>query len=515
MELRAEEISQIIRKQIEDYDQKVSVQETGTVLVAGDGIARVYGLAGAMAGELVDFPHNIKGMVLNLEEDNVGVALLGAYELIREGDVVKRTGQIASVPVGPEMLGRVVNALGQPVDGKGPISTKLTRQVEVKAPGIIARKSVHEPMQTGIKAIDAMIPIGRGQRELIIGDRQTGKTAVAVDTIINQKGQNMHCIYVAIGQKQSTVASVVDRLNQTGAMEYTTVVVACASEPAPLQFLAPYSGVAMGEYFRDNGKHALIIYDDLSKQAVAYRQLSLLLRRPPGREAYPGDVFYLHSRLLERAAKMSDEQGAGSLTALPIIETQAGDVSAYIPTNVISITDGQIYLETDLFFAGIRPAVNVGISVSRVGGSAQVPAMKKIAGTLRLTMAQYRELAAFAQFGSELDKASQDALNRGARMVEILKQVQYQPLSVEKQILILYAGLSPKGYLDQVPVSEVQRYERELFAFVEARGNVLPTIAEKALKGSEYKSLTELMDKIIGEFAQGFSAQPAHKAKAS
>ncbi|HRI54629.1 MAG TPA: F0F1 ATP synthase subunit alpha, partial [Pseudomonadota bacterium] len=334
MELRAEEISQIIRKQIEDYDQKVSVQETGTVLVAGDGIARVYGLAGAMAGELVDFPHNIKGMVLNLEEDNVGVALLGSYELIREGDVVRRTGQIASVPVGPEMLGRVVNALGQPVDGKGPIATKLTRQVEVKAPGIIARKSVHEPMQTGIKAIDAMIPIGRGQRELIIGDRQTGKTAVAVDTIINQKGQNMHCIYVAIGQKQSTVASVVDRLNQTGAMEYTTVVVACASEPAPLQFLAPYSGVAMGEYFRDNGKHALIIYDDLSKQAVAYRQLSLLLRRPPGREAYPGDVFYLHSRLLERAAKMSDEQGAGSLTALPIIETQAGDVSAYIPTNV-------------------------------------------------------------------------------------------------------------------------------------------------------------------------------------
>ena len=515
MELRAEEISQIIRKQIEDYDQKVSVQETGTVLVAGDGIARVYGLAGAMAGELVDFPHNIKGMVLNLEEDNVGVALLGSYELIREGDVVRRTGQIASVPVGPEMLGRVVNALGQPVDGKGPIATKLTRQVEVKAPGIIARKSVHEPMQTGIKAIDAMIPIGRGQRELIIGDRQTGKTAVAVDTIINQKGQNMHCIYVAIGQKQSTVASVVDRLNQTGAMEYTTVVVACASEPAPLQFLAPYSGVAMGEYFRDNGKHALIIYDDLSKQAVAYRQLSLLLRRPPGREAYPGDVFYLHSRLLERAAKMSDEQGAGSLTALPIIETQAGDVSAYIPTNVISITDGQIYLETDLFFAGIRPAVNVGISVSRVGGSAQVPAMKKIAGTLRLTMAQYRELAAFAQFGSELDKASQDALNRGARMVEILKQVQYAPLAVEKQILILYAGLSPKGFLDKVAVPDVQRYERELFDFVEARPEVLKTIAEKALKGSEYKALTEIMDKVIGEFAQGFSAKPAQKAKAS
>ena len=371
MELRAEEISQIIRKQIEDYDQKVSVQETGTVLVAGDGIARVYGLAGAMAGELVDFPHNIKGMVLNLEEDNVGVALLGSYELIREGDVVRRTGQIASVPVGPEMLGRVVNALGQPVDGKGPIATKLTRQVEVKAPGIIARKSVHEPMQTGIKAIDAMIPIGRGQRELIIGDRQTGKTAVAVDTIINQKGQNMHCIYVAIGQKQSTVAQVVDRLQQAGAMEYTTVVVAGASEPAPLQFLAPYTGVTMGEYFRDNGMHALIIYDDLSKQAVAYRQLSLLLRRPPGREAYPGDVFYLHSRLLERACKLSDKEGAGSLTALPIIETQAGDVSAYIPTNVISITDGQIFLETDLFYQGIRPAVNVGLSVSRVGSSAQ------------------------------------------------------------------------------------------------------------------------------------------------
>ena len=515
MELRAEEISQIIRKQIEDYDQKVSVQETGTVLVAGDGIARVYGLAGVMAGELVDFPHNIKGIVLNLEEDNVGVALLGSYELIREGDTVRRTGKIASVPVGPELLGRVVNALGEPVDGKGPIAAKERRQVEVKAPGIIARKSVHEPVQTGIKAIDAMIPIGRGQRELIIGDRQTGKTAVAVDAIINQKGQNMHCIYVAIGQKQSTVASVVDRLNQSGAMEYTTIVIACASEPAPLQFLAPYSGVAMGEYFRDNGKHALIVYDDLSKQAVAYRQLSLLLRRPPGREAYPGDVFYLHSRLLERAAKMSDEQGAGSLTALPIIETQAGDVSAYIPTNVISITDGQIYLETDLFYAGIRPAVNVGISVSRVGGSAQIPAMKSIAGTLRLTMAQYRELAAFAQFGSELDKASQDALSRGARMVEILKQVQYQPLSVEKQILILWAGTSPKGHLEKVPVPEVQRFEKELFAYVEARPEILTTIAQKAVDKKAFKDLTAFMDKTIGEFAGIFSIQPAAKAKAS
>ena len=515
MELRAEEISQIIRKQIEDYDQKVSVQETGTVLVAGDGIARVYGLAGAMAGELVDFPHNIKGIVLNLEEDNVGVALLGSYELIREGDTVRRTGQIASVPVGPEMLGRVVDALGEPVDGKGPITAKERRQVEVKAPGIIARKGVHEPVQTGIKAIDAMIPIGRGQRELIIGDRQTGKTAVAIDAIINQKGQNMHCIYVAIGQKQSTVASVVDRLNQTGAMEYTTVVVACASEPAPLQFLAPYSGVAMGEYFRDNGKHALIVYDDLSKQAVAYRQLSLLLRRPPGREAYPGDVFYLHSRLLERAAKMSDEMGAGSLTALPIIETQAGDVSAYIPTNVISITDGQIYLETDLFYAGIRPAVNVGISVSRVGGAAQIPAMKSIAGTLRLTMAQYRELAAFAQFGSELDKASQDALSRGARMVELLKQVQYQPLSVEKQLLILWAGMSPKGHLEKIPVSEVQRFEREFFEYVEARPEILPAIAKQAVDKKAFKDLTASMDKTIGEFIQIFAVQPAQKAKAS
>ncbi len=513
MELRAEEISQIIRKQIEDYDQKVSVQETGTVLMAGDGIARVYGLSGAMAGETLEFPHGIKGMVLNLEEDNVGVALLGNYELIREGDIVKRTGEIASVPVGKGLLGRVVNALGQPIDGKGPIQSTESRKVEVKAPGIVYRKSVHEPMQTGIKAIDAMIPIGRGQRELIIGDRQTGKTAVAVDAIINQKGQNMFCIYVAIGQKQSTVASVVDKLTQTGAMEYTCVVVAGASEPAPLQFLAPYTGVTIGEYFRDNGMHALIVYDDLSKQAVAYRQLSLLLRRPPGREAYPGDVFFIHSRLLERAAKLSDDKGAGSLTALPIIETQAGDVSAYIPTNVISITDGQIYLESDLFFSGIRPAVNVGISVSRVGGAAQVPAMKAIAGTLRLQMAQYRELAAFAQFGSDLDKASQDALNRGARMVELLKQGQYQPLSVVKQVLSIYAGT--KGFLDKVPVSEVLRYERELYAFIDSKPGLWDDLDKKCRDKKAFKDISAQMDKLLAEFGERFVDKPQAQKKAS
>jgi len=507
MELRAEEISQIIRQQIENYDQKVTVQETGTVLVAGDGIARVYGLAGAMAGEMLEFPHGVRGIVLNLEEDNVGCALLGNHETIREGDVVKRTGQIASVPVGEGVLGRVVNALGQPVDGLGPLEAKEMRKVEIKAPGIVYRKSVHEPMQTGIKSIDSMIPIGRGQRELIIGDRQTGKTAIAIDTIINQKGQNMYCFYVAIGQKQSTVATVVDKLRQTGALAWTTVIIACASEAAPLQFMAPYTGVTMAEYFRDTGRHALIIYDDLSKQAVAYRQLSLLLRRPPGREAYPGDVFYLHSRLLERAAKLSDDKGAGSLTALPIIETQAGDVSAYIPTNVISITDGQIYLETDLFYAGIRPAVNAGISVSRVGGAAQIPAMKNIAGKLRLDMAQYRELAAFAQFGSELDKASQEKINRGARMVEVLKQSQFAPLTVERQILILFAGTS--GFLDKVPVSEVQRYERELNAFVEARPDVLPTIAEKGRNKKAFAELTEMMTKLLNEFAKVFVAEPA------
>ena len=417
MEIRADEISRIIREQIQGYGNDIQVAETGSILSIGDGIARVYGLAGAMAGELLEFPGGTRGLVLNLEEDNVGVALMGETGHIKEGDTVKRTGRIAEVPVGPELLGRVVNALGEPIDGRGAIRSKESRKIEIKAPGIVARKGVHEPLQTGLKAIDAMIPVGRGQRELIIGDRQTGKTAVAIDTIINQKGLGVQCIYVAIGQKQSTVARVVDRLQKVGAMEYTVVVAANASDPAPLQFLAPYSGVTMGEYFRDNKQHALIVYDDLSKHAVAYRQLSLLLRRPPGREAYPGDVFYLHSRLLERAAKLSDERGAGSLTALPIIETQAGDVSAYIPTNVISITDGQIYLETDLFFSGVRPAINVGLSVSRVGGSAQIKAMKQVAGTLRLDLAQYRELAAFSQFGSDLDKSTQETLARGERLV--------------------------------------------------------------------------------------------------
>ncbi|MSP61163.1 MAG: F0F1 ATP synthase subunit alpha [Myxococcales bacterium] len=513
MEIKAEEISQIIRKQIEEYDQKVSVMETGTVLTVGDGIARVYGLSGAMAGELLDFPHGVKGLILNLEEDNVGVALLGEYEHIRENDVVKRTGKIASVPVGEACIGRVVNALGEPIDGKGPIDTKHTRKVEVKAPGIVARKSVHEPMQTGLKAIDAMIPIGRGQRELIIGDRQTGKTAVAIDAIINQRGQNMTCIYVAIGQKQSTVASVVDKLRQSGAMEYTIVVSASASDPAPLQFIAPYTGVTMGEYWRDNGGHVLIVYDDLSKHAVAYRQLSLLLRRPPGREAYPGDVFYVHSRLLERAAKMSDERGGGSLTALPIIETQAGDVSAYIPTNVISITDGQIYLETDLFYSGVRPAVNVGLSVSRVGGAAQVAAMKAIAGTLRLSLAQYRELAAFSQFGSELDKATQDQLARGARMVEILKQSNYAPLPVEKQILILFAGT--QGYVDGYPVDVLGRYEQELYAFLDARRpEVLTALREKCADKKAYKELSDLMASGLKEFAKEFTVETARTAAA-
>src|SRR5215813_4664520 len=485
MDIRAAEISDIIRQQIENYDKKVSVTETGTVLTAGDGIARVYGLSGAMAGELLEFEgaggEKISGMVLNLEEDNVGVALLGKYEAVREGDVVKRTQRIVEVPVGEELLGRVVNAIGVPVDGGKAIVGKHRRQVEIKAPGIIARKSVHEPMQTGMKAIDSMIPIGRGQRELIIGDRGTGKTAIAVDTIINQKGQNMHCFYVAVGQKQSTVATVVDRLTKAGAMEYTTVVIAGASEPAPLQFIAPYTGVTMAEYFRDSGRHALIVYDDLSKQAVAYRQLSLLLRRPPGREAYPGDVFYLHSRLLERAAKMSDKEGAGSLTALPIIETQAGDVSAYIPTNVISITDGQIFLEADLFYSGIRPAVNVGISVSRVGGAAQINAMRKVAGKLRLELAQYRALAAFAQFGSDLDRATQQQLARGARMTELLKQGQYVPLSMERQVMILFAGTN--GFVDNLPIEAMQRYERELYTFVDSRHPEL--WAEMRSKGND------------------------------
>jgi F-type H+/Na+-transporting ATPase subunit alpha len=483
-EIRADEISRILREQIKGYGKQVEVSETGTVLSTGDGIARVYGLEGVMAGELVEFPGGLTGLVLNLEEDSVGVALMGNQEHLREGDTVKRTGRIADVPVGKEVSGRVLNALGEPIDGKGPLGAKERRKIEVKAPGIIARESVKEPMQTGIKAIDAMIPIGRGQRELIIGDRQTGKTAVAVDAIINQKGQNVFCIYVAIGQKQSTVARVVDKLTSHGAMEYTTVVAANASDPAPLQFLAPYTGVTMGEYFRDSGQHALIIYDDLSKQAVAYRQLSLLLRRPPGREAYPGDVFYLHSRLLERAAKLSKDRGGGSLTALPIIETQAGDVSAYIPTNVISITDGQIFLETDLFNSGQRPAINAGISVSRVGGSAQIKAMKKIAGSMRLELAQYRELAAFAQFGSDLDKATQETLARGARLTEILKQGQYVPMPVEKQIVQIYAGTQRDaqgvGFIRHVEVPDVTRYMSELLEFMDTRhAETLKLLREK------------------------------------
>jgi F-type H+-transporting ATPase subunit alpha len=506
MQIRAEEISQIIRKEIEGFDQKVAVAETGTVLETGDGIARVYGLENAMAGELLDFGKGVVGLVLNLEEDNVGVALLGAFEAIREGDVVKRTGKIAQVPVGDALIGRVVDALGQPIDGKGPIETKESRKIEIKAPGIIARKSVHEPVQTGIKAIDSTIPIGRGQRELIIGDRQTGKTAIAVDTIINQKGQNMFCFYVAIGQKQSTVASVVDKLREHGAMEYTTVISATAADAAPLQFLAPYTGVTMGEYYRDSGRHALIIYDDLSKQAVAYRQLSLLLRRPPGREAYPGDVFYLHSRLLERAAKLSDAKGAGSLTALPIIETQAGDVSAYIPTNVISITDGQIFLEGDLFYSGQRPALNIGISVSRVGGAAQIAAMKKVAGKLRLELAQYRALAAFAQFGSDLDKATQQQLARGARITELLKQGQYVPLPVEKQILVLFAATN--GFVDGYPVESLGRYEKELYEFVDrSKRDIMTEIAQKGADGKAFDSLAEKMRAILTEFAKVFNPQ--------
>ena len=464
MNLKANEIAEVLKSQLANLDSKLDISETGTVLVVGDGVAKVYGLEKAMAGELVDFGNHVTGMVLNLEELSVGVAILGDETLIKEGTTVKRTGKIVQVPVGKELLGRVVNALGQPIDGLGEIKASKYSRVEVKAPGIIERKSVHEPLQTGIKAIDAMIPIGRGQRELIIGDRQTGKTAIAIDTIINQKGKNVFCIYVAIGQKQSTVAQVVDRLKKSGAMEYTIVVAAGASEQAPLQFLAPYTGVTMGEFFRDNGMHALIVYDDLTKQAQAYRQLSLLLRRPPGREAYPGDVFYLHSRLLERAAKLSDKLGAGSLTALPIIETQAGDVSGYIPTNVISITDGQIFLESDLFYSGVRPAVNVGLSVSRVGGSAQIKAMKQVAGTLRLDLAQFREKAAFAQFGSDLDPATQRQLARGTRLVEILKQGQYQPMSVEAQIMVIFAGVN--GYLDKYPVNKLGQFEEQFAAFV-------------------------------------------------
>ncbi|HDS16930.1 MAG TPA: F0F1 ATP synthase subunit alpha [Proteobacteria bacterium] len=502
MELRAEEISQIIKDQIENYEKKVEVSETGTILTVGDGIARIYGLENAMAGELLLFPHDIYGMVLNLEEDNVGAAIFGEDTEIGEGDEVKRTGRIVEVPVGEALLGRVVNALGQPIDGKGPIVSEHRRRVEIKAPGIVDRQSVHEPLQTGLKAIDSMVPIGRGQRELIIGDRQTGKTAVAVDTIINQKNTDVYCIYVAIGQKRSTVAQVVAKLEEFGAMEYTTVVAATASEPAPLQFISPYSGVTMGEYFRDSGKHALIIYDDLSKQAVAYRQLSLLLRRPPGREAYPGDVFYVHSRLLERAAKMSAERGGGSLTALPIIETQAGDVSAYIPTNVISITDGQIFLESDLFYSGIRPAINVGLSVSRVGGSAQVKAMKQVAGSLRLDLAQYREMAAFAQFGSDLDKATQAMLARGSRLVEILKQDQYSPLPMEKQVFIIYAAIN--GHIDGYPEAALLRYEAELLAFIAANySSILVDLKERKAIDDDLKGR---MEEALKAFKDVFKA---------
>ncbi|MCZ6800284.1 MAG: F0F1 ATP synthase subunit alpha [Nitrospirae bacterium] len=496
MQIKAEEISSIIQEKIKGFDQRVDVNEMGYVIQVGDNIAKVYGLEGAMSGELLEFPGNIFGVALNLEEDSVGVVLLGEDVGIKEGDPVKRTGRIAEVPVGDALVGRVVDANGQPLDGKGPIQATENRLIEVRAPGVVERQSVGEPLQTGLKAIDAMIPIGRGQRELIIGDRQTGKTAIAVDTIINQKGLDVFCIYVAIGQKRSTVARVVKTLEDSGAMAFTTVVSATASDPASLQFFAPYAGVAMGEYFRDNGKHALIVYDDLSKHATAYRQLSLLLRRPPGREAYPGDVFFVHSRLLERAAKLSDANGAGSLTALPIIETQAGDVSAYVPTNVISITDGQIYLASDLFYSGIRPAINVGLSVSRVGGAAQIKTMKQVAGTLRLDLAQYREMAAFAQFGSELDKATQAQLARGARMVELLKQEQYKPMPVADQVLSLYAGVN--GFLDDIPINEIREFEQGLNAFIAEKHPDLKTKVQSIKKIDETVGGT--IKEIINEF---------------
>ena len=555
MQLRAEEISEIIKKNIQNYEKATQTMETGTVISVGDGIARIYGLEGAQSGELLEFPGNLMGLVLNLESDNVGCALFGESSHIKEGDIVKRTGRIMDVPVGEAVVGRVVNALGIPVDGKGPIETPHRRRVEIKAPGIVWRQPVKEPLQTGIKAIDSMVPIGRGQRELIIGDRQTGKTAVAIDTIINQKGQGVYCFYVAIGQKQSTVASVVDKLAQFGAMEYTTVVTAGASEMAPLQYIAPYSGCTMAEYFRDTGRHALCVYDDLSKQAVSYRQLSLLLRRPPGREAYPGDVFYIHSRLLERAAKMAniwfvvkkgtkvppgdhhfrgvdgkihvgdvgheaaekelkertakgesdlviekDPHSGGSLTSLPVIETQAGDVSAYIPTNVISITDGQIFLESDLFYSGVRPAINVGISVSRVGGSAQVKAMRSVAGTLKLDLAQYRAMAAFAQFASDLDAVTRNQLERGARLVELLKQPQYQPLTVEKQVVSIFAGT--RGYLDNLPVDQIAKYEHEMLAFIEGKHpQILETIKTSKVLD---KDTEEKLAKALETFAKGF-----------
>ena len=500
--IRPEEITGIIKDRIANFESRLQMNEIGTVLTIGDGVARVFGLKNVLAGELVEFEGGVKGMVLNLEANNVGIVVLGNDEAIKEGSTVKRTEKIVSVPVGDALLGRVVNAIGEPIDGQGEIKTSEFRNVEIKAPGIIARKSVHEPMQTGIKAIDAMIPIGRGQRELIIGDRKIGKTAVAVDTIINQKGKDVVCIYVAIGQKQSTVRQVYQKLLEAGALEYTIIVSATASHSAPLQYLAPYTGCTMGEYYRDSGKHALIIYDDLTKQSQAYRQLSLLLRRPPGREAFPGDVFYIHSRLLERAAKLSDELGAGSLTALPIIETQEGDVSAYIPTNVISITDGQIYLESDLFNSGIRPAVNVGLSVSRVGGSAQIKAMKKVAGTLRLDLAQFRELAAFAQFGSDLDEATQRQLNRGSRLVELLKQAQYSPMDVIDQSISIFAAT--KGFFDSVPVSKIRLVEADLLAMLNSRhADMMNTMrAEKQMSPENESKLVE----IIKSFVQSYKA---------
>ena len=508
MEIKAAEISSVIKDQIANFETKADVAEVGTVLSVGDGIARVYGLDQVQAGEMVEFPGGIKGMALNLEMDNVGVSIFGDDTGIKEGDTVKRTGEIVDVPVGKELLGRVVDGLGNPIDGKGPIQSKEKRRIELKAPGIIPRQSVSEPMQTGIKALDALVPVGRGQRELIIGDRQTGKTAVAIDTILNQKSVNqsdnekdkLYCIYVAIGQKRSTVAQIVKTLEDNGAMEYTIVVSATASEPAPLQFLSAYTGCTMGEFFRDNGMHALIVYDDLSKQAVAYRQMSLLLRRPPGREAYPGDVFYIHSRLLERAAKMSDEHGGGSLTALPIIETQAGDLSAYIPTNVISITDGQIFLETNLFFAGIRPAINVGLSVSRVGSAAQTKAMKKIAGPVKLELAQYREMAAFAQFASDLDASTKQLLDRGARLVEILKQGQYSPLTVSEQVVSIYAGV--RGYLDKVAVNDVVRFETEVLNEMRSsHSDLLDAIAnEKELSKDNDDKLKSILDNLVEKF---------------
>jgi F-type H+-transporting ATPase subunit alpha len=508
--IRADEISKILRQEIENYERAIDVSETGSVISVGDGIARIHGLEKVMAGELIQFPHNVAGIAMNLEEDQVGAVLLGEYAEIKEGDEVRRTKRIMSVPVGEALIGRVVDALGVPIDGKGPIATTQFNSIERLAPGVVARQPVKEPMQTGIKAVDGMIPIGRGQRELIIGDRQTGKTAIAIDTIINQKGGDMICIYVAIGQKRSTVAQVVKTLENFGAMEYTIVVSASASDPAPMQYLAPFSGCAMGEYFRDSKRHALCIYDDLSKHAAAYREISLLLRRPPGREAFPGDVFYLHSRLLERAAKLNNELGAGSLTALPFIETQAGDVSAYIPTNVISITDGQIFLEADLFNSNQRPAINVGISVSRVGGNAQTKAMKSIAGSLRLDLAQYRELAAFAQFGSDLDKSSQQQLNRGKHLVEILKQKQYQPLPLEKQVIIIFAGT--KGYLDDIPVEQCGKFEEELYRFVDNahRGLWEEIRTKKALDDALRAKVTAVIEEFKARFVAEQPAVTAH-----